>query len=86
MAIGRQLSDDNSSGTSLGQSATDTISFYGFTPIAQRAGAAQGTFTTTMTSTTAFGFGTQTAADAAIALLAEIRATLVALGLIKGSA
>lgn len=43
MAIGRQLSDNNSSGTSHGQSATDLISFYGATPIAQATLAANGT-------------------------------------------
>ncbi len=37
MAIGRQLSDNNSSGTALGQSATDLVSLYGATPAAQRA-------------------------------------------------
>jgi len=43
MAIGKQLSDDNSSGTCLGQNATDLISFYGATPIAQQTLAANGT-------------------------------------------
>ncbi len=36
MAIGKQLSDLNPDGTSLGQSATDKISLYGVTPVAQR--------------------------------------------------
>ena len=36
MAAGKQLSDNNGSGTGLGQSATDTIAFYGATPVAQR--------------------------------------------------
>ena len=36
MAIGKQLSDGNSDGTSLGQSATDKVSLYGVTPVAQR--------------------------------------------------
>lgn len=43
MAIGKQLSDANGSGTGLGQSATDTISFYGATPVAQATLAANGT-------------------------------------------
>lgn len=43
MTIGKQLSDDNSSGTALGQSATDLISFYGATPIVQASLAANGT-------------------------------------------
>ncbi|MFZ5989429.1 MAG: hypothetical protein ACOYWZ_20225 [Bacillota bacterium] len=80
------LDNGNPDGTVLGQSTTEKISFYGVTPIVQRSGAAQGTFTTTMTSTSPWGFATSTAADAAVALLTEIRAALVALGLIKGSA
>ena len=43
MAIGHQLSDGNGSGSSLGQSATDLISFYGATPIVQATLAANGT-------------------------------------------
>ena len=43
MAIGQQLSDNNSQGTALGQSATDLISFYGATPLAQQSLAANGT-------------------------------------------
>lgn len=85
-APAKQLSDGNPGGTGLGQSATDTISFYGYTPVAQRSGASQGTYTTTMTQSTGWGFLTSTAADAASALLTEIRATLVALGIFKGSA
>lgn len=80
------LSNLNPDGTSLGQSAADKISFYGVTPIIQRSGASQGTFTTTMTQSTGWGFLTSTAANAAVALLTEIRAALVALGAIKGSA
>ena len=44
MAAGKQLSDYNTSGTCLGQSATDTIGFYGLgTPIAQQTLTANGT-------------------------------------------
>ena len=49
MAIGKQLSDKNPDGTSLGQSATDKISFYGETPVVQ--GAAVTTLATTPTAT-----------------------------------
>ena len=73
-------------GSGIGQSATEKIGFYGATPIVQRSGAAQGTFTTTMTQSTGWGFLSSTAADAAVALVLEMRAALVALGLIKGSA
>ena len=86
MAIGKQLSDLNTAGTGLGQSTTDTISFYGVTPVAQRSGAAQAAVTTTAaTSTTPFGFGTSTQAQAVVTLVNELRAALVAVGLIAGA-
>jgi len=81
----KYLDDKNPDGVVFGQTAAALISFYGATPIAQRSGAAQGTFTTTMTQSTGWGFLTSTAADAAMALLTEIRATLVALGLMAGA-
>jgi hypothetical protein len=52
MAIGKQLSDGNPDGTSLGQSVTDLISFFGETPVVQQANIADATNTTTTTSTT----------------------------------
>jgi hypothetical protein len=79
MAIGKQLSDRNPDGTALGQSATDLVSFYGATPIAQRSGAAQ--------ATSAVGTASSTAIDTATkAALIECMNTLAALGLWKGSA
>lgn len=61
--------------------------FYGTTPIAQRAGAAQAAVTTTASQTTTpYGFSTSTQADAIVTLVNELRASMVALGLIKGSA
>jgi hypothetical protein len=87
MAIGKQLSDNNTDGTSLGQSTTDKVSLYGVTPIVQRSGAAQAAVgTTASTSTSPVGFSTTTQADAIVALVNELRAALVALGAIKGSA
>lgn len=76
-APGRQLSDNNSAGTGLGQSATDTISFYGATPVAQRASSVQAT--SNVASSSAFG-ATQ------LAVLQEIMTTLTGLGLWKGTA
>jgi hypothetical protein len=49
MPIGKQLSDGNPDGTSLGQSASDLISVYGVTPVDQ--GAAITNLTTTPTAT-----------------------------------
>lgn len=69
----RQISDGNSQGTSLGQSATDKISFYGVTPVVQRATATTHT-TTNMVTSASFG-ATQ------VAIIQEIMNTLAASGL-----
>jgi len=82
----KQLSDGNPDGTVLGQSAIDLIAFYNATPVAQRSGAAQAAVATTAsTNSTPYGYA-QTQADGIVTLLNEIRATLVAAGLMKGSA
>ena len=62
-------------GTQLGRSTTDKVAFYGTTPVSQRASSDQAT----VASSGSFG-ATQAA------LLNEIRATLVAVGLMKGAA
>jgi hypothetical protein len=86
MTAVRQLSGADTDGTSLGQSATDKISLYGATPVAQRSGSAQAAVTTTAaTSTTPFGFSTSTQANAIVTLVNELRAALVALGAIAGA-
>lgn len=75
----KELSDKGPDGTRLGQSATDLISFYGATPIAQRAGGAQ--------NTTAVGTASSTAVDTNLkAAVIEIMNTLTALGIWKGAA
>ena len=79
MAIGRQLSDNNSDGTAHGQSATDKISFYGATPIAQRANAIQANSVVSVSSNI-------TIAASLTAWIVEVTATLNALGLWKGGA
>ena len=79
MTIGKQLSDLNSSGTALGQSATDTISFYGATPVAQRSNLIQANSVVSVSSNI-------TIAASLTAWVVEVTATLVALGLWKGSA
>jgi hypothetical protein len=88
-----------SEGANFGVSITDKIGFYGLTtPIAQRAGSAQdavatSTITTAATSTTPWGYAPSTPADAVAAqvvlnrtLVNEMRASMVALNLIKGAA
>lgn len=82
--INTPASDD---GYVVGQSTSSKVGFYGATPIAQRSGASQAAVTTAAaTSTTPFGYATSTQADAIVTLVNEIRATLVALGLMKGGA
>lgn len=70
----KQLSDARTDGVLLGQGITDLVGFHGTTPTAQRSGADQAAITV----------GTNT--TAANTLLIEIRAALVAKGLIKGAA
>lgn len=43
MSVGKYLSTNDENGTSLGQSASEKISFYGVTPVAQQTLAANGT-------------------------------------------
>jgi len=76
MAVGEYLGNGNTDGTSLGQSSTEKISFYGVTPVVQRASAVQATLATS----------TSTYDTATTALLNEIVATLTGLGLWKGGA
>lgn len=79
MAIGKQLSDANPDGTALGQSATDTISFYGGTPVVQRASSIQAA---SVVSAQSFISVTSNLA----AFCAEVAATLTGVKLWKGTA
>jgi hypothetical protein len=79
MAIGQQLSDLNSQGTSLGQSATDLISLYGATPAAQRAASIQAASVVSVSSNISVLAST-------VAWMLEVTNTLTALGAWKGSA
>lgn len=82
-----QPTPDGTAGASFGLNTSSKISFYGVTPVVQRAGAAQAAVgTTAATTTTPWGFGSSTQADAVITLVNEMRAALVALGVIKGAA
>ncbi len=69
----------------IGTAPTDKASFYGATPVVQRATAASHTTiaTTVAVSTTSaiWGFSTSSQANNAIAAIAEIQATLVAMGI-----
>ena len=86
MSNPKYLGDACPDGTIMGDSATDTIAFYGATPVAQRTNASQAAVTTTAsTSTSPVGYSTTTQANAIVTLVNELRAALVAVGLIKGS-
>lgn len=76
MAIGKQVSTNEPDGCSLGQSATDKISFYGATPIVQRSSSLQ----TTSNVVTSASFGTLQ-----VAQVQEILNILNTLGMSKGS-
>lgn len=73
-----ELSKKSPDGTSLGQSASDKIAFYGTTAISQRAAAAQATSTVGTASSTAVTTEVKAA-------LIEVMNTLSNLGLWKGS-
>ncbi len=70
----------------VGTAATSLVGFYGATPVVQRATAASHTTiaTTVVVSTTGanmWGFTTSSQGNAVLAAVAEIQATLVALGI-----
>ena len=73
MATVIQKSDGNDDGTTLGINAADKISFYGVTPVVQRATATTHTTTNVVTSAS---FGTLQ-----VAQLQEVMNTLAGLGL-----
>lgn len=75
-------SDD---GALLGGDATDKVGFFGITPTTQPTNAAQAALTLVTATTGGFGFSTSAAFAAFTAQLENIRASLVLLGLIKGS-
>ena len=75
MATYERLDYGSSDGCQIGGAATDKIGFYGLaTPIAQRASTDAGAITAGASTT------------ACNTLVIELRASLVALGLIKGAA
>lgn len=82
----KQLSDGDSDGVCLGQSATDKVGFFGVAPAARRSGAAQAAAPAGGTGATAGAYDTAQNRDALIALVNEMRLVLVTHGLMKGSA
>ena len=87
MAIGKQLSDNNPSGTGLGQSSTDTVSFYGATPVVRYATSitAPSTTAAVTVNATTYAFGNSTQPDAITLSLSRVIAALASYGLISTS-
>lgn len=84
-SVGNVASD----GYIFGTTVSDKIGFYGLTTaIVQRSSSAQAAVTTTAPtfSVTVFGFATSAQMVNLIALVNEMRDTLTALGIFKGSA
>lgn len=75
----KELSDGGPDGTRLGQSASDKVALYGATPVVQRAGAIQATSQLSASSYVSVASNTT-------AIVMEIAATLIALGIWKGAA
>lgn len=75
----KQLSDANADGTKLGQSATDLVSLYGATPVAQRASSNQ--------ATSFLSLSTNVTVPANLtAIVLEMANTFIGLGIWKGAA
>lgn len=85
MASYERLDYGSADGCQIGGAATDKVAFYGITPTTQPTNAAQAALTLTTATTGGFGFSTSAAFNAFTAQLENIRASLVLLGLIKGS-
>ena len=71
--------------TVVGDNPTQVCGFYG-TGTTQRAGSTQAALTLTTATGSGFGFSTSAAFNAFISNIEEMRATMVAMGLMKGSA
>lgn len=94
MAVGQHLSNSNPDGTSLGQDTADKISFYGVTPVAQRASASQTNYTITATTALAtatisqvatsgkWAFASSTVALAYVARVKQIQVDIEGVGVL----
>lgn len=92
---GEQIGDGNTNETlNVGRSgqtvqvagaATTSLGFWGKTPTTQPTSSAQAALTLTTATSGGFGFSTSAAFNAFIAQLENIRASLVLMGLLKGS-
>ncbi len=69
----------------IGVSASAYVGFFGVAPITQPTNAAQAALTLTTATSNGFGFVSSAAFNSFTAQLENIRASLVLLGLLKGS-
>jgi hypothetical protein len=76
---------DTASPNMMGAAAGSYVGFYGVGPITQPTSSAQAALTLTTATGGGYGFVSATAFNAFAAQLENIRASLVALGLLKGS-
>lgn len=83
-ALGVSQSNPQLDGLSF--TSGSTLGFFGVSQTTQPANAAQGALASTTATAAGYGFTTSTAFTAFIAQLENIRASLVTLGLLKGSA
>lgn len=87
VADATDIAVNTGTGTKIGTATGQKLAFHNATPVVQRSGAAQAAVATTgATNVAPFGYTTAAQADAIVTLVNELRAALVAKGLIKGSA
>ena len=86
LADGSNIIVNTTTGTKIGTAVGQKIGFWNATPIVQRASDSQAAVVgTAATNSTPYGYS-QAQADAIVTLVNELRAALVAVGIIKGSA
>ena len=86
MAFAQVVDYGPTDGATFGKDTSAKISFYGVAPVTQPSSASQAALTATTGLTGGVAFSTTTAFSAFVAQVEEIRASLVELGLLKGSA
>ena len=69
----------------VGASSSDTIGFFGTTPVAKQGSSALATLSLGTIQTSGYGFATKADGDALVAQVEAITAALVAYGIVKQS-
>ncbi len=80
-----QVTYNSPAGAQIGQSASEKVAFFGITPATQPTNSAQAALSLTTATSGGFGFVSSAAFNSFTAQLENIRASLVTLGIIKGS-